>query len=267
MAAQPMRSWSNPSLAAFMSRCLTAGIPAPEAQVTPDASPELPEGLPAGGRGAGVVQPRDAEAGGAADVQRRRRLRLSGRRRDRRRRARRRRPLDPEAALRREALAELQRGSGLGGAGRQHGWAACRPAALLRTLPGRRHLSRPRSADGRTARPYPPRPRVARRAAARPAAAPRRRTPARAGALPRAVHDLLAKGFAGRERELDSLRNYVGVQKAQTLVGQTVSYLSLWASTITGIPAAGRWSCGARAGSASRPSSPGSSPSTRSSTC
>ena len=41
MAAQPTRSWSNPSLAAFMSRRLTAGIPAPEAQVTPDASREL----------------------------------------------------------------------------------------------------------------------------------------------------------------------------------------------------------------------------------
>jgi hypothetical protein len=50
---------------------------------------------------------------------------------------------------------------------------------------------------------------------------------------------LLAKGFAGRERELDTLRNYVGVQQAQTIVGQTMRYIDLWASTITGNPRRG----------------------------
>ena len=50
---------------------------------------------------------------------------------------------------------------------------------------------------------------------------------------------LLAKGFAGRERELDTLRNYVGVQQAQTIIGQTFRYIDLWVSTITGNPRRG----------------------------
>jgi cellulose synthase operon protein C len=50
---------------------------------------------------------------------------------------------------------------------------------------------------------------------------------------------LLAKGFAGRERELDTLRVYVGVQQASGLVGQSLQLIDLWASTITGNPRRG----------------------------
>ncbi len=50
---------------------------------------------------------------------------------------------------------------------------------------------------------------------------------------------LLAKGFAGRERELDALRIYVGVQQASGLVGQSLQLIDLWASTITGNPRRG----------------------------
>ncbi len=50
---------------------------------------------------------------------------------------------------------------------------------------------------------------------------------------------LLAKGFAGRERELDTLRIYVGVQQASGFVGHGLQLIDLWASTITGNPRRG----------------------------
>ncbi len=50
---------------------------------------------------------------------------------------------------------------------------------------------------------------------------------------------LLAKGFAGRERELDTLRIYVGVQQASGVIGQSLQLIDLWASTITGNPRRG----------------------------
>ena len=239
MAAPPTRTWSNPSLAAFMERRLTAGMPAADARSTVEASPEVrtahrqaaavlvsfnpatlkPVGPPTLGGDPYVCLVDDVTAGAAEDGVARWTL---------------------KPALRRSALAELQRGIGF--------------AAALAANP-----DRPRTDLQRCFEHYlvgAEYPAIEQRTAGQLAKTLRvlewldgllpglpsphdvERRLERARFLAPFAH-LLAKGFAGRERELDTLRNYVGVQQAQTIVGQTFRYIDLWVSTITGNPRRG----------------------------
>ena len=236
MAAPPTRRWSNPSLAAFMARRLTTGTPAAGSATTAETLPEVrtahrqaaavlvsfnpatlkPVGPPTIGGDPYVCLVDDVTAGAAERGVARWTL---------------------KPALRRQALAELQRGIGF--------------AAALAANP-----DRPRTDLQRCFEHYlvgAEYPRIEQRSAGQLAQTLRvlewldgllpdlpsrhdiEHRLERARFLAPFTH-LLAKGFAGRERELDTLRNYVGVQQAQTIVGQTLRYIDLWASTITGSP-------------------------------
>jgi cellulose synthase operon protein C len=237
MPAQP-RSWSNPNLAAFLERRMAASTPAP-APASGGAVPSLVDAFrqaaavlasfdpatlrPVGGStkpGAAYgflvddVTAAAAEAGVARWT------------------------LKP--ALRREGLATLQRGIGFAAA------LAANPdrplSDLQRCLEHYLVGAAYPSVEDRTAEQLAQTLRVVEWLDGLMPSLPSRRDLEarleRARFLAPFTH-LLAKGFAGRERELDTLRVYVGVQQATGLVGQSLQLIDLWASTITGNPRRG----------------------------